>query len=155
MNIRIAKKADLETLINLGEQLYLVENKFEPLLLFSREQSELKYSKEFANPNALFLLAEENNKSVGYLYAHNNRVNYFNIDKLECEIEAVFVEPDFQGKGIARLLVEYCIEWAKTKNVFRIKTGIYAQNETSQSVFSKLEFTPYHTTYILQKERKH
>lgn len=149
MNIRAAKNEDLEALVKMGEHLHFVEKKFEPYLAFSSEEAKQRYSSELVNPNALLLLAEENHESIGYLYAHAEKIDYLNTDQLECEIEVVFVDSEFRGRGIAQHLIERCIEWTKTKNVFRVKTGIYAQNTSSQSVFAKVGFTPYHTTYTL------
>jgi GNAT superfamily N-acetyltransferase len=149
MNIRTAKNEDVETLVKMGEQLHFVEKEFEPLLTFSKEEARRRYTSELTNPNSLILVAEEDLTPIGYLYSHAEKVEYFNTDKLECEIEVVFVSEEFRGQGVAQLLIEKCLEWAKTKNMLRIKTGIYAQNSSSQSVFAKVGFVPYHITYIL------
>jgi GNAT superfamily N-acetyltransferase len=147
MNIRSAQNEDLETLLEMGKQLHLVEKKFEPLLTFSSEEATQRYSRELINPNALLLLAEENQRPIGYLYAHAEKVEYLATNQMECEIEVVFVFPEFRGRGVAQLLINRCIEWTKTKDVYRIKTGIYAQNTSSQSAFTKIGFEPYHIVY--------
>ena len=149
MNIRLAKNEDLKALVEMGKQLHLVEKKFEPLLTFSSEEARLRYSKGLTNPNVLLLLAEETHKPIGYLYAHAETVEYLDTNRLECEVEVVFVLPEFRGQGVAQLLIDRCLKWVKTKNVFRVKIGIYAQNTSSQSAFTKIGFTPYHITYTL------
>lgn len=152
MNIRQATIEDLETLIEMGEQLHLAEKEFEPLLTFSKDESRARYSEELNNPNALLLVAQDNQKIVGYLYAHAGSVEYFSTDKAECEIEVVYVSSEYRGQGIAQQLIDGCLSWAKDKNVFRFKTGIYAQNAASQSAFMKYGFAPYHSTYTLINE---
>lgn len=147
MNIRTARKNELSALVAMGGRLHETELLFEPLLVFSEKEAIDRYTKEFENPNALLLVAEDNDDVVGYLYAHADKIDYYNTKKLECEIEVVYVTEDYRRKGVARALVEECIIWAKTKNVFRIKIGAYTQNKASQQAFQKYGFTPYHTTF--------
>lgn len=133
----------------MGEKLHFVEKEFEPLLIFSVDEALKRYSRELNNDNALFLLAEENNKAIGYLYSHTDKIAYLDTKQPECVIEAIYIEKEFRGKGLVKLLVEQTISWAKSKNVFRIRAGIYAKNTFSQSAFLKLGFIPHHTTYVV------
>ena len=146
MKIRQASHNDLITLLDLGEKLYLMEKSFEPLLCFTATETETRYTKQLKNEDALFLIAEIEGTIVGYLYAHADKVEYFDTDKLECEIEVIYIEPKYRGKGLAQELLQVCIDWAHNKNVFCLKTGIYAQNNDSIRAFTKLGFSPYHLT---------
>lgn len=152
MNTRQATIQDLETLIEMGEQLYFSEKEFEPLLTFSKDVSRERYKKELSNPNALLLVAQDSEKIIGYLYAHADRVEYFSTSKAECEIEVVYVASEYRGQGIAGQLIDGCVAWAKDKHIFRFTSGIYAQNVSSQSAFMKYGFVPYHSTYVLLNE---
>lgn len=149
MIIRKAKRDDVETLVTMGEKLHEVEKTFEPLLTFSYSDFVQHYKEELENPRALLLVAQDQDKVIAYLYAHAQRVEYFDTDKLECEIEVIYVEPEYRGKGLAEKFIDSCLAWAEDKNVFRFKTGIYAQNASSQAAFTKYGFMPYHTTFVL------
>ena len=149
MNIRVAKQQDITVLIQMGEKLHLVEKQYEPLLTFSVSDAVKRYEEALNNDHSLLLIAEVDQVSVGYLYAHAQKVTSLDTSELECEVEVVFVEEKYRGNGVAQILIKECIEWAKILNVFRFKSGIFTQNEASQSVFQKLGFKPYHTEYIL------
>ena len=150
MKIHTAQKDELPALIAMGKKLHETEQQFEPLLVFSQEEATERYTQELENPNALLLVAEDTNAVVGYLYAHADRIEYFNTEKRECEIEVVYVSEEYRRKGVAQELVEACIAWAKTKNVFRIKAGAYTQNIASQQAFNKYGFKPYHAIFTLE-----
>lgn len=152
MHIRQATIEDLETLIEMGKHLHESEQMFEPLLTFSSKDATKHYEDELKNPLALLLIVEDSGIAIAYLYAHAEPVLYFSTDKLECEIEVIYVASKYRGQGLAQQLVRECVSWAKGKNIFRFKTGIYAENNSSKSAFMKSGFVPYHTTYTLINE---
>lgn len=145
--VKIATISDLNQLIKWGEKLHLVEKKFEPLLTFSKKESEDFYRKQLNNPEALFLVASIDNNLVGYLYAHVDKVDYLSTNKYECEIEVIYLDEKARGTGISQELIQKCFDWIKTKDCFRVKAGIYSQNIASQNLFAKMGFEPYHSTY--------
>lgn len=148
MNIQIRQATiqDMPVLLQLGKKLHEVELEFEPLLSYSEEAAKDRYTQELSNNNALFLIADIDSQPIGYLYAHADKIGYFSTDKLECEIKVVYLKENARGKGISKQLINACIEWAKTKDVFRIKAGIYQQNEASLTSFQEYGFRPYHST---------
>jgi len=153
MELRVAKNDDLDSLMRMGKELYIIEKQFEPMLKFSSSKARHKYLQELMNQNALILIVEEKHKAIGYLYAHAEEVEYLDTSKLECEIEVIYIDDEYRGKGLAQQLIDKALYWAKTKNIFRIKAGIYAQNESSQAAFLKCGFSPFHTTYILSNSK--
>jgi GNAT superfamily N-acetyltransferase len=150
--IRQATTQDLTTLLQLGKKLHQVELQFEPLLKYSEQEATNRYTQELRNDHALFLIAEEGSLPIGYLYAHIDQIDYFSTSKPECEIEVIYLEKEARGKGVSKQLVDSCISWAKKSNVFRIKAGIYHQNQLSLSSFQKYGFKPYHTTLTFSLE---
>jgi len=153
INVRKANLNDLSELVMMGQELYKVEKKYEPLLKFSLKESEMHYKRELSNGSACFLIAEDNSIVMGYLYGHLNKVGYFSTDAFEAEIEVVYLKPNARGKGVVKYLVDEFSKWAKHKNAFRIKAGIYEKNHPSRKLFSKISFKPYHTTYIFDLKK--
>lgn len=149
MKIRTASISDLDTLISLGKDLYLIEKQFEPLLKFSKSEAIRRYKKQLNDPNCLFLIAEENQEILGYLYGYLEMVDYLETASPEAQLEVIYLKPEARGKEIATKLVNEFISWAKDKGAFRIKAGIYEQNILSKKLFSKSGFKPYHTTCVL------
>ena len=149
MDIKIRKAAfdDLDELIAMGQALHKVEKQFEPLLSFSAQEAKKHYSRQLENKEVCFLIAENNGQVLGYLYGHVDMVDYFSTDLPEAEVEVVYLKPESRGKGVAKLLVDKFIAWAKEKKVFRVKTGIYNGNGPSKNFFLKYGFAPYHATY--------
>lgn len=145
--VRTATIDDLDYLVSWGEKLHFVEKKFEPLLTFSKKESEDFYTKQLNNPDALFLVASIDNTLVGYLYAHVDKVDYLNTNKYECEIEVIYLDEKARGTGISQELIQKCFDWIKTKDCFRVKAGIYSKNIASQNLFAKMGFESYHSTY--------
>ena len=156
MDIKIKKAAlsDLDELISMGYSLHRVEKQFEPLLTFSAKEAKKYYTKQLENENAYFLIAEGNEHILGYLYGHMDVVDYFSTDSPEAEIEVVYLKPEYRGKGVAKLLVDRFVLLAKEKKAFRVKGGIYNENDPSKNFFLNYGFVPYHTIYTLNLDKE-
>ena len=154
-HIRKATLEDLETLLTWGESLWKTELAYEERMLYSKDFYRQQDLKELQNEHALILIGELAEKPVGYLYAHIDPTpDYLAGNDLECEIEVIYLEPEARWQGLAQELIEECIQWAKEKNVRRLKTGIYAQNTASLNAFRKSGFYDHHITLIRESENK-
>ena len=81
------------------------------------------------------LVAEENNKIIGFLLALETlpfRGSLF--------IRYIAVDPLFQGKGVGSLLYKRLIEKCKEKNIYNIQTLINLENPISIRLHEKLGF---------------
>lgn len=149
MIIRKADFTDIEVLLLFGKELHFVEKKFESDLKYSEEESRMRYLKQLSNPLALFLIVEDDTRNpLGYLYAHAEETN--EQDQLECNLEVIYLVPEFRGKGLSSQLIRSCIEWAKKNHITKIKTEIFAQNTASRKAFEKIGFDPYLLIYSLE-----
>lgn len=146
MQYRIATIDDLPALLYFGEQLYLVERNFYTSVSYSKDEATTRYKKQFENPQALFLIVEDDDeKPAGYLYAH------IDANKL-CEVEVVYVDAQYRGRGIAQELVQRCREWAKSRHATSISTHIFVKNTASLHAFEKMGFQPHNIEYRLNFE---
>ena len=149
MLIRNANLNDIETLLNFGMKLHLIEKEFEPTLSYSKTEYFDKYSKQIKNPLALFLIIENSDAlPVGYLYAHIEKTNS-NSKISICELEVVYILPEFRGKGLTTDLINECFIWVKNKNISKIKTEIFAKNVVSRKVFEKIGFKEHSLSYSI------
>lgn len=149
IKIRKADSSDLDTLISLGKDLHLVEKQFEPLLKFSKSEAIERYKKELQNSKSIFLIAEENQEFLGYLYGYLEMVDYLEASSPEAQLELIYLKPEARGKGIATKMVSEFVSWSKKQGAFRVKAGIYEKNAASKKLFLRSDFKPYHTTYSL------
>lgn len=148
LHIRKANEEDLENLLLWGRKVFEVEKKFSPLLKYSASQVKERYSKQIRDPKYLFLIAELNNKGVGYLYSHLDPVEYLNTERPQCELEVIYLEPSARSKGLAQKLINECVGWAKKNNAFAVTAGIFAANTSSRKCFEKYGFLSNHVTYL-------
>ncbi|MFH1971301.1 MAG: GNAT family N-acetyltransferase [Patescibacteria group bacterium] len=147
IRIRRANIRDLDTLLNWGKLLWDVEKDFEKELVFNARQARNHYIKELESDNSLFLIAEQERKPIGYLYAFvKDKPYYLSNSGKYCELEVIYIEEKARGKGIAKLLVDKCLDWTKEKHAQYINAGIYAGNITSQKTLLKQGFYNYHRT---------
>ncbi len=140
----------LDTIISLGEKLQSEESRYEPHLIFNREESRVHYEEELSNPDALIVAAFlEDDTIVGYQYSYVHTLDYLSRKNRECVLEALYILPDFRGKGIGKQLVTFSEDWAiKGKKVDRLATHIYSDNEASVQLHLKRGFTSYNTELI-------
>ena len=153
MDTRI-RNATLDELISMGLALHKVEKEFEPRLILSVQEARKHYANQLENKKVCFLIAEDDKQVLGYLYGHIDMIDYLSGDLPEAEAEVVYLKPESRGKGVAKLLVERFIAWAKEKKSFRVKAGIYEKNGPSKKLFLRYGFQPYHTTYTYNLENK-
>lgn len=97
------------------------------------------------SPNRRIWLAEDiNGTPVGYVMG-------VRIDRLPnplvagavlVELDQVVVDPGARGQGIATALCGAVLEWAAGLGADRVELSTWAFNESAQSLFAKLGFTP-------------
>lgn len=148
--LRTATPDDLDALIAMGEALQDESRTHEPLLSFDRQQSRDHYAKELQNPHAKITVAlDENSTVIGYHYSYVTTLDYLHAHNRECVFEAVYVQPEYRGKGIAKELTKDAERWAfETMDADRIKSGVYVGNAASEELHTREGFVPYYTEFI-------
>ena len=147
--IRPASLIDLETILAWYEEIWRVEQVYEPRMLYPLKEYRQNLPQYLRNEKCLLLIAELDGKPAGYLDAHiDPSPDYLSGDDLECEIGLVYLEPWARGQGLAQRLIEQCKVWAQSKNVRRMKAGIFAQNHASLRTFRRCGFEDYHITLV-------
>ncbi|MBN1619121.1 GNAT family N-acetyltransferase [candidate division WOR-3 bacterium] len=137
MKIRKYRKSDYEGLILLWEKSGL------PFKTKGRDADEETYRQsKLGNTN--YLVAESDGKIIGSVFAtHDGRKGWVN---------RLAVDPLFQGKGIAGILIEEAEHW-----FFKMKIKVYAclidgENERSKKVFEKKGYSlKDHIKYFVKK----
>jgi len=124
LNIRRARLADLDAIYNIETISFGYEAFTKNFLL------ELMFrSPEF------FIVAEKDNKVVGYLSAvaegHFNRL---------CHILSIAVLPEYRGQGIGSELLKYLIDLVKMKKISSIILEVKKNNNIAINVYKKFGF---------------
>ena len=93
---------------------------------------------EFARPETILLIAEEQRTPVGYAFV---RMEPASIEAL-CETSAwlhdLYVDPRFRGRGAGRLLVLAAIESAKQLGSSNLMLGVSTANTQARDFYERL-----------------
>lgn len=149
IEFRKATKYDIVSVIKLGEKLQNESKEFEPRLNFNKDEAINHYTKELDNEDALIIVAEKDNRIIGYQYSFIKKLDYLETDNLECTFEAIYIERDYRSIGIAKKLESLSEDWAiNAKKINRIMANIYNGNIASENMHLKNGFVPYCSQYI-------
>ena len=93
-------------------------------------------------------ICEDSGKIAGaFILNENPQGNYaigdWSVDLSEGEylvIHTLAVDPDMYGKGIARQMVEYCIETAKEQGYKAVRLDVVPTNEPAKKLYESMGF---------------
>lgn len=123
MIIRTASLSDFEELYSIGKSTpeFNVSATEEFM-----DAEEFKWS--IQNPHGIFLLAEENKRVTGFVYANANDLERPFDNRYACLVYLVVV-PEFRRKGIAKQLYIECERRLKEKGITRLYSWAYAEGD--------------------------
>lgn len=55
----------------------------------------------------------------------------------------VYVQPEFQGQGLAALLIQACLDWGQSQGVAIVKLGVGAYNSSAIRLYQRLGFEQF------------
>ena len=132
VSISRATILDLETVQRLNAMLCAKENvEYDQTIdadyPFSKSGEEY-FRSRIESPDALVLIAKEGENSIGYLVGGiAEPEDYRKVMKI-AELENMYIEEDFRGKGIGGKLSKQFEDWCKERKVQRIRYVASAQN---------------------------
>ena len=92
---------------------------------------------EFEDVNSTFLIAEFNNKAVGYAKLREGK-------KIEClkganaiEVQRIYLLEKMKGRSFGRALIEKCCEIGREKGYETLWLGVWDKNIAAQKVLRK------------------
>lgn len=141
INIRQARTDEVEKLQFLDDEVFIHDVEFDPDLDMTwakGEKGRTYFSNLVNDPNSCCLLAEDNDKAVGYLVASFKDTIY---RKSKCaELQNMGVSPDYRSKGIGSMLIQKCLEWAKTQGFQKVYVNAYFGNLDAIKFYKKNGF---------------
>lgn len=90
--------------------------------------------KELSRPGLthIFVVRSTEVRVVGYCAA------WVVVDELH--INSVAVRSDWRGRGAARALIDYVLDWSRSKNVYRATLEVRRSNERARALYKRLNF---------------
>ena len=102
------------------------------------------YQNLLINNNTHAFVCEENNKIVGYIYCYVNNESIGILD-------ALYIEEEYRGLGIATKLIELAINWLKDEKLVKlIEISVMDKNELAKKLYKKLGFQKFKETLRIE-----
>jgi len=142
IDIRTANKNDLEIIQNLDQEVFVDNQKYDSDLRmdWTKSSEGINYFTNLINdPESCCLIAEDAEKPVGYITAAPRKITYFKTKHIE--INGIGVAPKYRSQGIGSLLMEKCLEWARTKGYKKIYVNSYFKNTKAVDFYKKNGFS--------------
>ena len=145
------KKATITDLIQLKEisistftETYASLNTEENMALYINESlSKTRLSSELENVHSEFYLAYLEFIIIGYLKVNFPLAHSEKIGNDSLEIERIYIQKSFQGKGYGSMLIQKAIEIAKSKNFNKIWLGVWSKNKKAIRFYENMGFTEF------------
>jgi GNAT superfamily N-acetyltransferase len=151
--IRKARRSDLKTVVSLWQQLMERHASFAPANkalaphLASRPGAAREFSawarKHIGSRSGIVLLAEVEERPVGYCLIFIRRIPYFSRLKRVGHIGDLLVVKEFRGWGISSLLKEEALQWFRRKGIKHVALNVLEKNRVPQSIYKKWGFFPF------------
>ena len=138
INIRRANNDDIKVLNAFLTSLIRDEKKYDKNI---NEDIVINYFYEtiIDKEDHYLLVADVDNKLVGYLYGYIENSGNVYIDKVSV-IDALFVMEEYRGNGIAKMLIDEFKKISKDNNVRYIEIKVCNGNEKASSLYNKCGF---------------
>jgi ribosomal protein S18 acetylase RimI-like enzyme len=147
MKIRKAKNQDWPAILNLMRQLieehHALDKYYKSFAQYQKLGLKNYIQESIKNPDKVFLVAEENNKILGYFLGTIEEAPYYSSEKKIGVIADTAVEKLYRQKGILRSLFQEALRWFKKENIKFIELSVDARNNAAVSAWKNLGFKDY------------
>jgi len=107
------------------------------------------FNENIANPNNLYLVAENENQGLGFISFHTQNLLH------HCgrvgEIQEFFINENHRGKGIGKQLVEKILQYAEENKLKSIEVTTNKRRVENVLIYENLGFTLSHNKFTIYK----
>lgn len=137
--IREAVIEDLPTLLKFEEGIIVAERPFDPTL---REEPFHYYDlgARIADPDAAVVVAVEGDKLIGSGSAIIRTAEKYNQHSRYTFLGFMFVEPEYRGRGINSLIIDYLVKWSGARGLSEIRLQVYDGNLPAIKAYERFGF---------------
>jgi len=145
MNIRYGIIDDAKMLSELGAKTFYDsfarDNTPENIAIYLKKSFSIDIQKtELSNPEIVFLIAEMEGIPIGYVKLNLNHDHDSQIDPKAMELERIYAEQEYIGKGVGKELMQACRNEAKQRGCDRIWLGVWEKNPRAIGFYKKWGF---------------
>ena len=91
--------------------------------------------------SSYLLVAEDNNRIIGTGYAQIRDSKKSLKHQKHSYLGFMFVEPDYRGLGINKLIMDNLMEWSKAQGILDFYLDVYDGNDAAIRAYEKVGFT--------------
>ena len=148
MIIRKAKIKDAKSLNNLLTLLIRDEKQYDNNIDENFVVTNM-YENYIEDPKRCILVAEDNEKIIGYIYGYLNDADPTLNNRLAL-LDALYVDENYRKQGIADSLIKNFKEWVISNNVKIIEVGVCSENINAKHLYNKHGFNTVKETLICE-----
>ena len=143
--IRRAKNEDVDILNNLFQKLLEFEKEKYDKNIKDNLSITSYFNKRVSLPTNIILIAQLENKIVGYIYSTIDSDNKIKKD-LEAKIDSIYIMPKYRNKSIGTKLIDEILNILKLENVKYVFIENLVNNYSSKYLYEKLGFEVFRET---------
>lgn len=136
--VRPANEADNNSVYELLNQLKGSQH--------NREAFEQNFIQNINDPLVRYLVAEQENKVVGFISLHVQRILHH--ANLTGEIQELIIDENHRGKGIGKVLMEKVELLAKELNLEEVELTTRIHRKEAQEFYKNLDFSNSHLKFV-------
>jgi ribosomal protein S18 acetylase RimI-like enzyme len=155
ITIRICTAKDVASLVTLGRKTFVdtfaVHNTAEDMEIYlDKTFTKEKVEEELCEPGAVVFMALHNDMPVGYARVRTSKTPEELNGQRTLEIERLYVDHHYIGKGIGNQLMQTCLTYAAQHEFEMVWLGVWEYNERAIAFYKKWGFEKFSQhTFIL------
>ncbi|HJR65576.1 MAG TPA: GNAT family N-acetyltransferase [Gemmatimonadaceae bacterium] len=143
--VRPATPADLPSIGRLFALLVEAHCDFDPLrFLAASDWTQAGYESwlntQLDKPDVAVLVADDNGKVIGYVYATVEGYDYMDLRGPAGYLHDIVIDREHRGRGVGRLLLDATLAHLKSRGVPRVLLMTAEQNESAKRLFANAGF---------------
>jgi PhnO protein len=107
------------------------------------------FNENISNPKNLYLIAENENESLGFISFHTQKLLHH--CGLVGEIQEFFIDQNHRGKGIGRQLIEKIMQFSDQNNLKSIEVTTNRRRVENVLIYENLGFILSHNKFTIYK----
>jgi ribosomal protein S18 acetylase RimI-like enzyme len=136
--VRKATKKDARTVAEFAVKLFAQHRQYDSrrfIEITGVEGAEHFYGSQTEKKDAAILVAEIENKIVGFAYVQYEKLNYSSLLENAAWLHDLYVEENARGRDAGKLLIEKAIEIGKEMGADKLMLSVAARNEHAKEFF--------------------
>ncbi len=147
MNLKVKiRKLECQDLDFVYKSICELENE-----VFDFEVFKAILNENVSNPKNLYLIAEDENESIGFISFHTQ--NLLHHCGLVGEIQEFFIDKNHRGKGVGRKLIDEILKYAEENNLKSIEVTTNKKRTENVAIYENLGFTLSHNKFTIKNNK--